>query len=77
MADVSNRSDDPLFSRDLISSRQTALETAQLLYRFVGSARYNSIEQLLEQIRTVGKRLVAANPKGMTPLPQTPFLLCP
>jgi hypothetical protein len=35
-----------------------------LLYRFVGSARYNSIEQLLEQIKAVGKRLVAANPKG-------------
>jgi len=64
---IRTRSDDPLTSRDLISSRQTALETAQLLYRFVGSARYNSIEQLLEQIRTVGKRLVAANPKGMMP----------
>lgn len=60
--------------RDLISSRQTALETAQLLYRFVGSARYNSIEQLLEQIKTVGKRLVAANPKGLSSLHCRPQL---
>jgi hypothetical protein len=51
-------------NRDLIGSRQTALETAQLLYRFVGVAKFSSIEALVEQIKTVGRRLVAANPKG-------------
>lgn len=49
--------------RDLVSSRQSALETAQLLYRFVGMAKFNNIESLIDQIKAVGRKLVAANPK--------------
>lgn len=49
--------------RDVVSSRAVALETAQLLYRLVGQARFNDIDSLLDQIKQVGRKLVAANPK--------------
>lgn len=49
--------------RDVVSSRAVALETAQLLYRLVGQARFSDIDSLLDQIKQVGRKLVAANPK--------------
>jgi hypothetical protein len=52
------------FYREISSSRHAALETAQLLYRFVGAAKFASIEQLIGMIKDVGTRLIAANPKG-------------
>lgn len=51
-------------NREISSSRHAALETAQLLYRFVGAAKFASIEQLIAMIKEVGTRLIAANPKG-------------
>jgi translation initiation factor eIF-2B subunit beta len=51
-------------NREISSSRHAALETAQLLYRFVGAAKFASIEQLIGMIKEMGMRLVAANPKG-------------
>ncbi|KAJ9123371.1 hypothetical protein QFC22_001570 [Naganishia vaughanmartiniae] len=51
--------------REITSSRHAAQETAQLLYRFVGAAKFASIEQLIGMIKTVGSRLVAANPKQL------------
>ncbi|KAJ9107367.1 hypothetical protein QFC21_000817 [Naganishia friedmannii] len=50
---------------EITSSRHAAQETAQLLYRFVGAAKFASIEQLIGMIKTVGSRLVAANPKQL------------
>jgi translation initiation factor 2B subunit (eIF-2B alpha/beta/delta family) len=62
-------------TREISSSRHAALETAQLLYRFVGAAKFASIEQLIGMIKDVGARLVAANPKGeSSPLGQRPYL---
>ncbi|KAJ9090932.1 hypothetical protein QFC19_009358 [Naganishia cerealis] len=56
--------------REISSSRHAALETAQLLYRFVGAAKFASIEQLIGMIKAVGSRLIAANPKEFTCIPK-------
>ena len=52
-------------SRQVVGSREAALETLRLLRKVVSKARFSNIEQLINLIRSVGKRLVEAQPKGM------------
>lgn len=49
--------------RQVVGSRPAALETLLLLRQVVAKARFSNIEQLVEIIRAVGRRLVQAQPK--------------
>ncbi|KAL1721101.1 hypothetical protein EV715DRAFT_249467 [Schizophyllum commune] len=49
--------------RQVVGSRVAALETVRLLRQVVSKARFHNIEQLVRIIRTVGRRLVDAQPK--------------
>lgn len=54
----------PLHSQ-VVGSRETALETILVLRQVVSKARFSNIDQLVEIIRSVGRKLVDAQPKGM------------
>ncbi|KAF9447670.1 nagb/rpia/CoA transferase-like protein [Macrolepiota fuliginosa MF-IS2] len=49
--------------RQIVGSRTTALETLLVLRQVVSKARFSNFEQLVEIIKTVGHRLVEAQPK--------------
>ncbi|CAE6516954.1 unnamed protein product [Rhizoctonia solani] len=49
--------------RQVSGAHDTAVETVLLLRQVVSTARFSSIEQLLAMLRSVGKRLIAAQPK--------------
>ncbi|ELU44960.1 IF-2B domain-containing protein [Rhizoctonia solani AG-1 IA] len=49
--------------RQITGAHDTAVETVLLLRQVVSTARFSSIDQLLDMIRSVGTRLVAAQPK--------------
>ncbi|KAJ3506148.1 hypothetical protein NLJ89_g7025 [Agrocybe chaxingu] len=49
--------------RQIVGSRATALETLLVLRQVIAKARFANIEQLVEIIRGVGRRLVDAQPK--------------
>ncbi|KAF5373943.1 hypothetical protein D9758_000731 [Tetrapyrgos nigripes] len=49
--------------RQVVGSRQSALETLLVLRQVVSRARFSNVEQLVELIRSVGRRLVDAQPK--------------
>ncbi|CAE6488759.1 unnamed protein product [Rhizoctonia solani] len=49
--------------RQITGAHDTAVETVLLLRQVVSTARFSSIEQLLSMLRSVGTRLVAAQPK--------------
>lgn len=51
--------------RQIVGSRATALETLLVLRQVISKARFSSLEQLVEIIRDVGRRLVDAQPKGL------------
>lgn len=51
--------------RQIRNSRPCALATVNLLLRVVGEARTRDAQQLIERIREVGRRLVAAQPREM------------
>ncbi|KII89121.1 hypothetical protein PLICRDRAFT_40754 [Plicaturopsis crispa FD-325 SS-3] len=48
--------------RQIVGSRATALETVIVLRQVVSKARFSNIQQLVEIIRTVGRRLIEAQP---------------
>ena len=52
-----------------MGSRATALETLLVLRQVVSKARFSNMEQLVEIIRHVGRRLVEAQPKGISEFP--------
>lgn len=52
--------------RQVVGSRATALETLLVLRQVVSKARFSNMEQLVEIIRSVGRRLVDAQPKGFS-----------
>ncbi|KAF7970213.1 hypothetical protein HWV62_8451 [Athelia sp. TMB] len=49
--------------RQIVGSRQAALETVVVLRQVISKARFSNFEQLVAIIRSVGKRLVEAQPK--------------
>ena len=51
--------------RQIRNSRQCALATAQLLRRIVTSERINDAQKIIDRIRDVGRRLIAAQPREM------------
>ena len=51
--------------RQVVGSREAALETVLVLRQVVSKARFSNIDQLVSLIRSVGKRLVEAQPKGV------------
>ncbi|PSR81497.1 hypothetical protein PHLCEN_2v6355 [Hermanssonia centrifuga] len=53
-----------ILTRQVIGSREAALETVRVLRQVVSKARFSNIDQLVNLIRSVGKRLVEAQPKG-------------
>lgn len=53
-----------LYPRQVVGSRKAALETLLVLRQVVSKSRFTNIEQLVEIIRAVGRRLVEAQPKG-------------
>lgn len=55
----------PLLHSQVVGSRETALETILVLRQVVSKARFSNIDQLVEIIRSVGRKLVDAQPKGM------------
>ena len=52
--------------RQIKNSRPCAIATINLLLRVVGEARTRDAQQLIQRIREVGRRLVAAQPREMT-----------
>jgi len=52
--------------RQVVGSRETALETALVLRQIVSKARFQNITQLVEIIRSVGRKLIEAQPKEHT-----------
>ncbi|KAH7926648.1 nagb/rpia/CoA transferase-like protein [Leucogyrophana mollusca] len=52
--------------RQVVGSRETALETVLVLRQVVSKARFSNIDQLVEVIRSVGRKLVEAQPKEHT-----------
>ncbi|EIN07194.1 nagb/rpia/CoA transferase-like protein [Punctularia strigosozonata HHB-11173 SS5] len=67
---VGGRSVDNLVSklrrRQVVGSRETALETVLVLRQVVSKARFSNFEQLIDLIRAVGRKLVEAQPKEHT-----------
>jgi translation initiation factor eIF-2B subunit beta len=54
--------------RQLVGSREAAIETVLLLRQVVSTAKFSSINQLVGMVKGVGRRLVEAQPKGkLTP----------
>ncbi|KAG1832254.1 hypothetical protein EV424DRAFT_1640965 [Suillus variegatus] len=53
--------------RQVVGSRETALETVLVLRQVISKARFSNIDQLVEIIRSVGRKLVEAQPKGSPP----------
>jgi len=53
--------------RQVIGSHMAALETVFVLRQVVSKARFSNIGQLVDIIRSVGRRLVEAQPKGGCP----------
>ncbi|KAK5127487.1 hypothetical protein LTR85_006826 [Meristemomyces frigidus] len=51
--------------RQIRNSRSCAIATISLLLRVVGEVRTRDAQQLIERIRAVGRRLVAAQPREM------------
>lgn len=49
--------------REITGSHSVALNTANLLLRFVSASRWTNICQLITEIRSLGKNIVAAQPK--------------
>ncbi|KAF9052992.1 hypothetical protein BJ165DRAFT_1413325 [Panaeolus papilionaceus] len=49
--------------RQVVGSRTTALETLLVLRQVISKAKFSNMEQLVEIIRAVGRRLVEAQPK--------------
>ncbi|KAI0332610.1 eukaryotic translation initiation factor 2B beta subunit [Cubamyces sp. BRFM 1775] len=49
--------------RQVVGSREAALETALVLRQVVSKARFSNIQQLITVIREVGRRLAEAQPK--------------
>lgn len=47
-----------------MGSRRTALETVDVLSQVITNARFANIDELIELIKSVGRRLVEAQPKG-------------
>ena len=54
----------PVSIRQIVGSRQAALETVLVLRQVVSKARFSNIQQLIAIIREAGRRLVEAQPKG-------------
>lgn len=52
--------------RQVVGSQQTALETVLVLRQVVSKARFSNIDQLVDAIRSVGRKLVEAQPKEYT-----------
>ncbi|KAI0710457.1 eukaryotic translation initiation factor 2B beta subunit [Cerioporus squamosus] len=52
--------------RQVVGSREAALETVLVLRQVVSKARFSNIQQLIAIIREVGRRLAAAQPKEHT-----------
>ncbi|TBU35453.1 eukaryotic translation initiation factor 2B beta subunit [Dichomitus squalens] len=52
--------------RQIVGSRQAALETVLVLRQVVSRARFSNIQQLIVIIREAGRRLVEAQPKEHT-----------
>ena len=48
----------------MIGSNQTALETALLLRIVVSNAKFKTIDELLEIVKSVGQLLTNSQPKG-------------
>lgn len=63
--DVGSQSFTHTVFRQVVGSRAAALETLHVLRQVVTKARFSNFEQLVEIIRTVGRRLVDAQPKGL------------
>jgi hypothetical protein len=57
----------PATARQVVGSRETALETVLVLRQVVTKARFQNINQLVEIIRSVGQKLIEAQPKGAPP----------
>lgn len=53
-----------LESRQLIGSRQVALEVVRLLRDVVAGAKFSSFQQLVDHLEEVGRLLQEAGPKG-------------
>jgi translation initiation factor eIF-2B subunit beta len=54
----------PARRRQVVGSRETALETVIVLRQVVSRARFSNIDQLVAIIKSVGRKLVDAQPKG-------------
>ena len=63
----SDLNEHPIPVRQIVGSRQAALETVLVLRQVVSKARFSNIQQLIAIIREAGRRLVEAQPKGTSP----------
>ncbi|OQN99113.1 hypothetical protein B0A48_14974 [Cryoendolithus antarcticus] len=51
--------------RQIRNSRQCALATAHLLLRVIGQERVRDVQVLIKRVRSVGRRLISAQPREM------------
>ncbi|KAK6435005.1 GCD complex subunit gcd7 [Oleoguttula sp. CCFEE 5521] len=51
--------------RQIRNSRQCALATAHLLLRVIGAERVRDVQVLIKRVRSVGRRLISAQPREM------------
>lgn len=56
-------------SRQVCGSRQAALETLFVLQKVVSEAHFSHIDELLDLVKSIGARLVRAQPKGAKTTP--------
>jgi hypothetical protein len=58
--------------RHIVGSRNAAIATATLIKNIVRHVKYSTVEELINIIKAIGKRLMDANPRG-TPEPPLVF----
>jgi translation initiation factor eIF-2B subunit beta len=57
--------------RQIIGSLNVALATGALIQNIVRTVRYNTVDELITVIKAIGRRLMDANPRGMSSLFRT------
>lgn len=52
--------------RQIIGSLNVALATAALIQNVARTVKYSTVEELISVIKAIGRRLIDANPRGMS-----------
>jgi translation initiation factor eIF-2B subunit beta len=53
--------------RQIVGSLNAAIATATLIKNIVRHVKYSTVEELINIIKAIGRRLMDANPRGTSP----------